>query len=135
MKIFEKVGVPLNALSPRLIESKNFKGGSLLASKFLQSIPPKMRNHILNYAVGIEIEVENAGAQAIRGWRVERDGSLRNDGIEYKTNYGTRIYQTWESLSKLQTTFAAARAIDNSFYLFSERCSVHVHLDVRNLTY
>lgn len=81
--------------------------------------------------VGIEIEIENiksGGGQvsAYPVWTVKPDGSLRNNGVEFVTTpiRGDRI---WYALNWF---FAH---IDKG-YSFSPRTSIHVHMNVLNLT-
>jgi len=88
--------------------------------------------------VGVEVELEGI-TQSTRGltrevdprWKVVEDGSLRNYGREFvfkEPMFGTDVVETIDSL---QDTF------DNNDIepLCSNRCSVHVHLDVRDLEY
>ncbi len=80
--------------------------------------------------VGIEVELENIRTSfpASRNWRVEGDGSLRNNGAEFvfRGPLGGR------------DLFRAIVELDS--HLFennpdaSWRCSTHVHLDVRDMT-
>lgn len=81
---------------------------------------------------GIEIEAENFNPRALddkcfQVWRADNDGSLRNDGVEFIL----RLPMVGKNLE---------HAINSLFeYLppsinFSERTSIHVHLDVRKWT-
>lgn len=78
--------------------------------------------------LGIEVEIENVTrAVEIQGWRAVADGSLRNNGIEYVSNpiRGQNVYYM---LHRLLEELKAQNA------KFSERCSIHVHMNVRRLT-
>jgi len=80
-----------------------------------------------NTAVGVEIEVENVGQLGVWGWECKLDGSLRNKGYEFVTEYGCRVHQIEHKLVHLHKTL-------KSYYpgrSYSERTSVHVHIDVR----
>lgn len=80
--------------------------------------------------VGIEVELENIRASfpASRNWRVEGDGSLRNNGAEFifRNPLGGR------------DLFHAIVELDSHLFQnqpdASWRCSTHVHLDVRDMT-
>lgn len=134
MNIADKFNIPLKPLAPKLLESKTFDGGNRVVQVYLKGLEPKKRNRILNYGIGVEIEVEMCPGHKINGWEVAIDGSLRNAGHEYKTIYGTRVHGAWNSLQKLEAVFKNDRAADNKLHDFTERCSVHVHIDCRTLT-
>lgn len=78
--------------------------------------------------IGIEIEAENvASSKNIPDlWTAKSDGSLRNGGVELVSDVvcGADILTALDSAEKWLT---AANAT------FSDRCSVHIHLDVRHL--
>ncbi len=98
----------------------------------LDTLPSKIRRMVENKLVGIEIEIEKAypGFSSIF-WSVERDGSLRNDGLEYKTIYPTKIGDLWTSLQDWKKWVDKVRNEIPETYDASERCSVHVHIDAR----
>lgn len=79
------------------------------------------------YLFGIEIEVENC-YNPLRGnyWTPTSDGSLRNHGVEYITP-PLRLEQIEGALTEFQTLIPS----DHSF---SGRTSVHIHMNVRDLT-
>lgn len=83
-----------------------------------------------DYAIGIEVEVENAGnVNAIpRGsvWQLISDGSLRNTGVEYITTPIPARYAP-QVLQQLMSQ------ILNGDCCFSPRTSVHVHLNCQDL--
>lgn len=82
-----------------------------------------------NTYVGIEIETENVSTFRHESpyWSMVEDGSLRNSGREFITP-PIRAWRVERALSQLFT-----REI-NSTIEFSERTSVHVHMNIRTLT-
>lgn len=82
-----------------------------------------------NTYLGIEVEVENVQSfmQASPYWRMTEDGSLRNDGREFITP----PIRAWRIEQALTTLFDKQinRDVD-----FSERTSIHVHMNIRTLT-
>lgn len=136
MKVHENFGLNLTPLGPRLLETKQFNKCDTGSSDFLNSCSPRKRNRILNYGVGIEIEVENyrIAKQLAPIWIPKEDGSLRNGGRELVTEYGTRVFQAHEALQNVQENFALERKAAATYNEFNERCSVHIHIDVRNLS-
>lgn len=82
--------------------------------------------------VGVEIEVEGEGAvRQARGnnyWKVIRDGSLRNHGLEVVLREPTLGQALIDSLDELQ------EIINDAYADYSHRTSVHVHLDIRDMT-
>lgn len=81
--------------------------------------------------IGIEVEVENMpnGVFTDYYWNVKHDGSLRNNGLEF-TSIPLRGYQVPYALEYLQK-----KLHENNKPDFSNRCSVHVHLNVRDMTW
>ncbi len=86
-----------------------------------------------NCLIGIEIEVENVRSTLCGNldyyWSEDDDHSLRNYGREYKS-IPMRAYQIPYSIEYLKELLS----INNPKYEFSNRCSVHVHLNVRDFT-
>lgn len=86
-----------------------------------------------NCLIGIEIEVENVRSTLCGNldyyWAEDEDHSLRNYGREYKS-IPMRAYQIPYSIEYLKQLLS----ISNPEYEFSNRCSVHVHLNVRDFT-
>ena len=78
--------------------------------------------------VGIEIECEGyeRGVEAPQHWTLVEDGSLRQGGIELVSS----ILRGEDILNALDTAVAFC---SKNKLKFSDRCSVHVHLDVRHL--
>lgn len=86
--------------------------------------------------VGLEVEVERVSQSAPTDgdplfnllWQVKPDGSLRNDGLEFVSNpiAGANVPLAINNLHALLTTF---NKVD-----FSSRTSVHVHVNVREMT-
>jgi hypothetical protein len=84
------------------------------------------------FFVGIEVELENHAkthdaALSSGYWSVHNDGSLRNNGVEYVTipldgdniNKGVDLF--WDKLDQKVS--------------FSQRTSIHVHVNARQLSY
>lgn len=80
--------------------------------------------------VGLEVEIENVlhidPNLTLGFWRVEEDGSLRNNGREFKT---LALPLTFVEHALTQLSKGVNANVD-----FSIRTSVHVHQDVRGLT-
>ena len=77
---------------------------------------------------GVEVEAENCRSADVRGWRPVGDGSLRSNGMEFicpGPQGGTRLDQMLVDLEK---------AAKEQGMTFGPRTSVHVHVDVRNMT-
>lgn len=91
---------------------------------------------IMRQGVGIEVEVERALGMNIRGWQTKRDDSLRNGGIEYVTTFGMRVRDSFEPVQQLCAAIARAKEnqAEGDVFEFSERTSIHVHLDCRKMT-
>jgi hypothetical protein len=78
--------------------------------------------------IGIEIEVERVpNLIAVPFWQVVPDGSLRDDGVELRT---LAFPATWAP-AMLRSLYDGLKAT-NKKYNFSERTSIHIHLDFRN---
>ena len=79
--------------------------------------------------VGIEVEIENVlfvdPNVRLQIWKMEEDGSLRNNGREFKTT-AIPIGYVEPALNRLLTGL-------NPDYDFSHRTSIHIHQDVRGL--
>jgi len=78
---------------------------------------------------GVEIEVEDAaGAEDVLGWKLERDGSLRNHGQEYifKTGYP---YDKAHALLEEWAAYGKAAGFTHNY-----RTSLHIHVNVADLT-
>jgi hypothetical protein len=86
--------------------------------------------------VGVEVEVENCGAGAGAyqralnplGWNVTNDGSLRGNAYEF-VSQPMRIKHILASLEKF---YAATKFTTEAN--FTDRCSIHVHVNCTNLT-
>lgn len=130
MKLTDYFTLTQKPLFPR-IETKDITAVKLglLNETFnpLTTIPSTSLTHLLNTGVGIEIEVENAAPIVIPGWATDADNSLRDQGYEFKTIYGTRIFNVPHLLKVINNTFNSTLSRRS----YSERCSVHVHLDIR----
>lgn len=93
----------------------------------------------LNRHVGIEIEVERCGdAQFPRlsFWDITKDGSLRGeDAYEFKTHFPLTAYHSLQALDEFFGMVERRRGTKHpELFDFSERTSIHVHVDVRDLT-
>jgi hypothetical protein len=85
--------------------------------------------------IGIEIEAEGKGLQEIHNdyWRTERDGSLRgeypNRSAEFVLNHPISLPEVVPALEML------IKALPKAVFDFSYRTSVHVHINVQELTH
>lgn len=84
-----------------------------------------------NALLGIEVEVENIPypPQPEYYWKGKHDGSLRNNGVEY-TSIPLRANQVPYALEMLRQQLCVNNKPD-----FSPRTSVHVHLNMRDMTW
>ena len=80
--------------------------------------------------LGIEIEVENILNPVAFGyyWKDKQDGSLRNYGMEY-ASIPLKAYQVEYALTYFNQVMLGYNKPD-----YSPRTSVHVHINVRNMT-
>lgn len=100
--------------------------------QYILSLPPKIKKFVENKLIGIEIEVEQAAVGfSSPFWAVERDGSLRNHGLEYKTVYPTKVGDLWLALKEYKRWVEESRKEFARAFQSTERCSTHVHVDVR----
>jgi hypothetical protein len=77
---------------------------------------------------GVELEIERCSEDmVVKGMNVTTDGSLRNNGFEFIT-----LPMTYSNLHQVLTTFFYKNKLTANNY--SERCSVHVHTNVLDLT-
>jgi len=103
---------------------------------------PEVGNHEphedfpLSSFVGVEIEVEGVRnderfferIRRSRHWKAVSDGSLRNGGTELVMRGPRTGRRLQKSLDQISLFFEGVS------HEFSERCSTHVHVDVRDLT-
>lgn len=96
---------------------------------------------VLGRHIGIEIEVEECGmAQLLGGpgmgkWIIERDPSLRGeDAHEFKTSFPCTCAEGIDALAAWFGMVAKARKDGAGIFSFSERTSIHIHVDIRDLT-
>ena len=90
---------------------------------------PTLPIHNKNYIFGIEVEVERVPNPRIDGttyWTMTADGSLRNDGVEF-VSLPIRMDQIEGALKQLRANLP-------NTHEFSPRTSVHVHMNVRDMT-
>lgn len=81
--------------------------------------------------IGLEIEIEGGPfpeGEAPAGWRVHHDHSLRGGGVEYVLRQPIRADRVENSLTALD------RFLANVNKVFSYRTSVHVHVNIQQLT-
>ena len=82
-----------------------------------------------NTYLGVEVEIENVrtwlGVSPY--WTMTEDGSLRNSGREFITP----PIKAWRLEHALETLYNKEINSDTEF---SERCSIHVHMNIRTLT-
>ena len=129
MRVCEMFRLNLGPLHERFLNTVGFEREQV-------RIPEKPLLSILNRGCGVEIEVENAiGVSGGGYWTTTGDNSLRENGIEYLTRYGWRVGNIKRALECLEEDFDNKRkANKHPLFTFSERTSVHVHLDVRQFT-
>lgn len=99
---------------------------------FFKNTLKKQVVQTLNIGVGLELEIENyrqADRDSPAGWHIVADNSLRNNGAEYVSRPGCRVYQLYDMLTRL---FNECKTFKNQT---SDRTSIHVHLNVQNLTW
>lgn len=102
-------------------------------SQFIWNRPIKPINAGYEGDIGIEIELEGidlptnvGGSRGVFSWRVERDGSLRNGGLEYVLSRPIKIENTEKALKWLYNVIEKNRSIVQ----LSTRCSTHVHINM-----
>jgi hypothetical protein len=82
--------------------------------------------------IGIEVEIENAGAFMGQGlnkaWMVKGDGSLRNEGAEFVTR------PISARLGPVALDYLLNQYLSKDVCCFSPRTSVHVHLNMQDMT-
>jgi len=87
---------------------------------------------LANTRIGIEVEAENiAHSTRNEWWTRVNDGSLRNNGAEFITNVGLKLIQLPDAIA----AFKRGVINHNPQVDFTPRTSVHVHVDVQNLTF
>lgn len=106
---------------------------SYLLQRLIMCEPVPHLVRALNTQIGVEVELENLNVipKITKGtcWLATADGSLRN-GVEYVSALGLTLgflRNAWQDLD--QSVFK-----QNINMNFSERCSIHIHVDVRNFT-
>ena len=87
---------------------------------------------------GIEVEVEEVPRKSIDAlsheWIIDRDLSLRGDNAyEFKTPHPCRVIDGLSYVQSFCTEVLKAREVSRKAFCFSERTSIHVHIDVRDL--
>jgi len=106
----------------------------------LPADPCKYQPHpslVSNTLVGVEIELENVkgfdteNSQLRDYWNVVRDGSLRDNGLEFVLS---RPFAGEDLISALNT-FDNIISQNGKKLRTTDRTSVHIHIDVRDMTY
>jgi hypothetical protein len=129
-ELFHKVKV--GPLTPRIDDAP--KTGNEFVDSYFGSLDSKELRHAINLGVGIEVEVEHGRDQLARlpGWNIQTDPSLRGPNPrEFVTPFGLRLGNAWKPLHALQMEIKKARTLDPGYYAFTERTSVHAHVDCR----
>lgn len=80
---------------------------------------------------GVELEIEGVNAVELPfGWHKEEDGSLRNEGMEFISPPSTR-HSLSVGFAQVHKTLKTVPGVDP----FSERTSIHVHVNCLDLTF
>lgn len=96
----------------------------------IDSLSPTTLNSIMSTGVGIEIEVEKAVFVVCpRGWFSTKEGSLRDHGIEFVSKVGLRVEGAYSLLESFLASVEKSRKSDPDCFQFTERTSIHIHLD------
>lgn len=123
--------------SNKLVGDIFFHGSQILPNadidlKFndIKKIQPVMV--LPNEFIGIEVEVENLAEGFLSNkyklwWTTDQDHSLRNNGLEFKTKLGIRNKHVPQIMDDLFSSISVNKD-------FSARTSIHVHINVMNLT-
>lgn len=84
---------------------------------------------------GIEIEAEGKGMQLVdnKFWRTEDDGSLRGDYPESRAEFVLKHPITGDKVKPALVSLE--KALEGAVFDFSFRTSVHVHVNVQELTH
>lgn len=92
--------------------------------------------------VGVEIEVEGCGNELdwpvglANGWTVEKDPSLRGPGAkEFILQHPSSLARGIHRVRSFFKHVEQYREEEPGTFVFSERTSIHVHVDVRALTW
>lgn len=135
MNVSEYYGLNAHQLNPTRFSTTSKVIETLPLHGKLQTLPRGTLINFLNRGVGVEIECEKAVSLPLRHrtWVCHRDSSLRGEALEWVTTYGLRIGGLWGALSNFKREVDKAREgyKDPTLYDFSERTSIHVHLDCR----
>lgn len=119
--IFQNLRNPLLSFNPRT----PLDMGMLPHPDLYRTLPHNVFNAIMATGVGIEVEVEQVKNIEPEGWVYVKEGSLRNNGGEWITLAGLRVEGALEALNSFRS---AIDCYPNDFH-FTERTSIHIHLD------
>ena len=97
----------------------------------IEKLPEHIKKAVLTKGCGIEVECENITTFLLDDyyWAWHKDNSLRNNPIEWVTKFGLRVKDMQYALDILSRGIEAEKFPGG--FSFSERTSVHVHLDCR----
>ncbi len=101
------------------------------------SVPFKVLTGCINRGVGIEIECEDIleSDKLDADWVYHKDGSLRGNSREYVSHFGIRVGHAMQKLRDFEEEILRLRGVyGKGAFKFSERTSVHVHMDIRQFT-
>lgn len=103
-------------------------------SRLFAPLDIPVQNNLPPFGCGIEVEVEGINLDNLhpavnKFWGLSSDGSLRNNGVEFVSKYLPDI-AVIPALSLLHEALTTSQP----HHSFSERTSVHVHLDFRTLS-
>lgn len=104
-----------------------FKLPKVVPKNFPKAVPLPCKDATLLYGVELEIEgVPQWEQLVVPGMEAKRDGSLRNNGMEFITKP-----MSFSNLAYCLRLFFAKANLGPANY--SERCSIHVHANVQDL--
>lgn len=107
---------------------KSFKDKEFTA--LVENLPPDRIRSVLNIGTGVEVELENVQTGDVPyPFITVRDNSLRNHGLEFVTRVGKRMFTCLHGIENLLI------AIKDYGYKTSDRTSMHVHLNVSDMTF
>lgn len=92
----------------------------------------------LRFAIEIEVEFPNSKDSAlliqrnsiIKGWMMDRDGSLDN-GVEYRPTNKNHLYWNEDSLTQIKEVLSIIRCHRGKV---KESCGLHVHVNAKKLS-
>lgn len=82
-----------------------------------------------NRQIGLEIEIEKAKTANLKYFIIDNDGSLKDQGVELRSVYPMGGILIDASLKEYESYLKL-----NPNSVFTHRCSIHVHVNVQDLT-